>query len=397
MMTTAPRKIQTPGILGFKPVRLGAAVKIIMIALLLLGVGPSSAQAKMLKLGHTVPPSHVWHKVAVRFADSLDKASEGRLKIKISPLSKLGNEPQLVSMLQAGAISFSILPAGVLSNREESILGWFLPYIFEDVTQAGAAASTPAAKKMLKNLEKHGLIGVGYTFAGMRHVLAVKEVKSSKDLVNKKIRAFPSPIFNDWWSANGAAATALPLGEISPALTTNLLDAVDVDLDITVGLKFYQQAPYLALTNHMAFPGILLASQKWWNGLSSQDQDLVNKVFSEAEAWGIKTQAKAEKTNLEKLKKDGVIVTKLDSSSFRKVGAAIRVIKTKSWTEISSAQNKGRLSPYRITTWVIRISTRMPVSRVRNHFSSRAKRSSAFPSHLITGVSILHFPPAGLC
>ena len=216
---------------------------------------PGAGQAKTLMLGHTVPPSHVWHKVALRFADNLAAKSEGRFKIRVSPLSKLGNEPQMISMLQSGAIAFSILPAGVLSNREESMLGWFLPYLFENVEQAGKAASIPSAEQMLKNLEPHGIIGIGYTFAGMRHVISVKAVNSPQDLVNKKIRAFPSPIFNDWWSANGAAPTALPLGEIAPSLTTNLLDAVDVDLDITVGLKFYQQAPYLALTNHMAFPG----------------------------------------------------------------------------------------------------------------------------------------------
>lgn len=77
----------------------------------------------------------------------------------------------------------------------------------------------------------------------MRHVLSLEPVKSPKDLANKKIRAFPSPIYNDWWAANGAAPTAMPLSEVAPSLTTKLLDAVDIDLDALVGLKFHQQAP----------------------------------------------------------------------------------------------------------------------------------------------------------
>ncbi len=164
---------------------------------------------------------------------------------------------------------------------------WFLPYLFEDVQQAGDSASLPSAQEMLKRLEPNSVVGLGYMFAGQRHVLAVKEVKSPADLINKKIRAFPSPIFNDWWQANGAAPTALPLAEIAPSLTTNLLDAVDVDLDITVGLKYYQQAPYLALTNHMAFPAVLLASQKWWNALSQEDREMISKAYHEAELYGI--------------------------------------------------------------------------------------------------------------
>jgi len=296
----------------------------ISIFLLALCIFPATGWAKTLMLGHTVPPSHVWHKVAVHFADSLETETNGRLKVKVNPLSKLGNEKQLVSMLQSGAIPFSILPVGVLSNREESMLGWFLPYLFDDVRQAGAAAASSSARQMLKKLETHGIVGIGYCFAGMRHVLSIKPVNSPQDLVNKKIRAFPSPIFNDWWNANGAAPTALPLGEIAPSLTTNLLDAVDVDLDIVVGLKFHHQAPYLALTNHMAFPGVFMASKKWWGGLSNDDQNLIQKLYHEAEVWGIDLQAKAEISNLEKLKADGVTVTNLNLDSFKKIAHEIR-------------------------------------------------------------------------
>ena len=157
-------------------------------------------------------------------------------------------------------------------------------------------------------------------------------VKSPEDLVNKKIRSFPSPIFNDWWIANGAAPTALPLAEIAPALNTHLLDAVDVDLDITVGLKYHQQAKYLALTNHMAFPGVLLASKKWWDSLSPEERDMVNKAYHEAELYGVETQVKAEVTNLEKLKKDGAVVTEIDKAPFKE--------KAKSVIDKYTAQNE---------------------------------------------------------
>ena len=291
---------------------------------LMLSIFPGNSFAETLTLGHTVPPSHVWHKVAMRFADNLATASKDRMKLKVVPLQKLGNEPQMFSMAQSGAIAFTILPAAFVANREESLLGWFLPYLFEDVQQAGAAVSLPAAQEMLKRLDPHNVVGLGYMFAGMRHVLSVKEVKSPDDLVNKKIRAFPSPIFNDWWQANGAAATALPLAEIAPSLTTNLLDAVDVDLDIIVGLKYYQQANYLALTDHMAFPAVLIASKKWWEGLAPQDRDLISKAYHEAELYGIDLQIEAEKANLEKLKAAGVVVTDINLDTFKEKARQIR-------------------------------------------------------------------------
>ena len=297
---------------------------VVLASFLLLTAFQGTSAAKTLTLGHTVPPSHVWHQVAVKFAENLDAASQGKMKIKVVPLQKLGNEPQMFSMAQSGAIAFTILPAAFVANREESLQGWFLPYLFEDVQQAGNAVSLPASREMLKRLETHNVIGLGYIFAGMRHVLSVKEVKSPEDLVNKKIRAFPSPIFKDWWQANGAAPTALPLAEIAPSLTTNLLDAVDVDLDIIVGLKYYQQANYLALTHHMAFPAVIIASQKWWNTLSPEEQEMVKKAYHEAELYGIDLQVKAEVSNLEKLKKAGVVVSDIDLAQFKEKAKQVR-------------------------------------------------------------------------
>ena len=51
-------------------------------------------------------------------------------------------------------------------------------------------------------------------------------------------------------------------------------------MDIIVGLKYHQQANYLALTDHMAFPAVLLASKKWWDSLSPEDRDMVNQSFT---------------------------------------------------------------------------------------------------------------------
>ncbi len=282
------------------------------------------AQAQALKLGHIVPPTHVWHKVALQISADLEKASGGKMKIAVSPLQKLGNEGQMINLMQAGAQQFGIFTVGGLSNREESFQAWSLPYVFKDVAHASRAASTPAAKEMLKRLDQHGLVGLGYAFAGQRHVLSVQPVVSAKDLVNKKVRSFPSPIYNDWWTANGAAPTAMPLSEVAPSLTTKLLDAVDVDLDALLGLKFHQQAPNLTLTNHMAFPSVIVVSKKWWSTRTPAERDMITKVVANAEKAGYQLAVQAEADNLAKAKADGAKVVNADLQSFQAVGAKVR-------------------------------------------------------------------------
>lgn len=293
-------------------------------AALLLGCAAPLARADTLKLGHIVPPSHVWHQVSEQFAAELDRTSAGKLKISVSPLQKLGNEAQMIQLMQAGAQQLGVFTVGALSNREESLLGWSLPYAFKDVAQASRAAATPAAQEMLKRLQPHGLVGLGYAFAGMRHVLSTQPVASARDLAHKKLRSFPSPIYNDWWTANGAAPTAMTLSEIAPSLVTRLLDAVDVDLDALVGMKFHHQAPYLTLTGHMAFPAVIVASRKWWDGLSDADRVLVAQAASKAQAWGYRAAMDADVGNLAKARADGAKVVDADLTSFHKTAAQVR-------------------------------------------------------------------------
>ncbi len=290
----------------------------------LMVVFSATVQAQTLRLGHVTPPSHIWHKVAERFNDNLKDATGNQDSLRIYPLSTLGGDNQMIAMLQAGSIQFAVLTAGSLSNRSESMNAWFMPYTFRDVAHAAEIAQSQDAQKMLLELRKHKLIGLGYTLAGMRHVISTSEIKTTDDFDGKKIRSFPNKIFNQWWSDLGAAPTALAIGDVSPALTTNLLDGVDVDLDIVVGLKMYQQAPYLTLTNHMAFPGVVVASEKWWNTLSGSKKQLIIDAFKEAESWGYQQQIAAETKNLAFLKSAGVKVNTLDSKELEQVGRSIR-------------------------------------------------------------------------
>ena len=116
----------------------------------------------------------------------------------------------------------------------------------------------------------------------------------------------------------------MPLSEVAPSLTTKLLDAVDVDLDALVGLKFHQQAPNLTLTNHMAFPAVIVVSKKWWDSRSQAERDMITKVVAEAEKAGYQTAIDAEVSNLAKAKADGAKVVDADIKSFQAVGAKVR-------------------------------------------------------------------------
>lgn len=293
----------------------GMCLKSVLLALSVLCVIPD-LQAESLRIGMVTPPGHIWNRVTERFDENLVKASDGKLHIRMSSLAKLANEQEMIAQLQDGHMQLAILTAGSLATLEPSFSGWYLPFLFRDVGAAAQATSSQASQEMLQSLSGHRIMGMGYAFAGMRQVVATTPVNSIDDFRNLKIRAFPDPVFNDWWTVLGASPVVLPVSDMGPALGNKRLDAVDVDLDLLVGLKMYQKAPYLTLTNHMAFPGVMVMSLDWWNKQTPDNQQMVITAFREAEAWGFKQQAAAEVSNLELLKRAGAEVSTLNPAGF---------------------------------------------------------------------------------
>lgn len=273
-----------------------------LLTALLTSAMTLAAEARELRMGLITPPSHVWTQVADRIAEKLPEASGGALTLAVFPAGQLGSEQEMFQQLSTGLLDSGLMTAAITSLRAPSLQGWFTPYLFGDVSQAIRAAETPAAGEMLGELDKAGLHGLGYTFAGMRQIL-MKEAPATDpaELKNRKIRIVPFPAMKTWWQAVGAVPTPVNLTEVYQALQTGLLDGIDIDLDALVGLKFNEVAKGLTISNHMAFPAVMVVSQATWSGMSPEEQAAFSETVAEALAWGSAQQVEAEARNLASL------------------------------------------------------------------------------------------------
>lgn len=273
------------------------------LSLAALSVGPVSAAE--LRMATIAPGGHVWLKVAERVNDTLKNRPEADLKINIFPSAQLGQEAETLQQVQAGLIDMTYVTIAGLSVREPAMNGWFTPYLMKDVVHAGKAANTPAAGEMLKRLERQGMVGLGYVFAGMRQILTRDQpATGAADLARKKIRITPFPAARTWWEAMGAVPTPIPLSNVYQSLQTGVVDGVDIDLDAMAVLKLQEVGKGLTLSQHMSWPGAILMSKTSWDKLKPEQKKILQDAITEATAWGVKAQAEAEVNNLEKVSKD---------------------------------------------------------------------------------------------
>ena len=272
-----------------------------------------SGKTYTFKLGHEAAESHIKFDVAEKFAKDLEANSNGRMKVDIYPANQLGKENDMQQQVESGTLDFAILSNGTMSSISESINGWFMPFLFEDVSEAAAAASSEPAKQMMTDLEAKNMIGYGVFFAGQRHILSSKPLATLADFEGLKIRIPGSPVFESYYKEVGAGPASMPLPEVYTSLSTGVIDAVDTDFNAAVSQKFYESADILTLSGHIVFPEVVIGSKKLVDSLSEEDKKIVADTWAAAIEWGVTEGIAKNDQLLKDLEAAGVTVNKLEN------------------------------------------------------------------------------------
>lgn len=241
-----------------------------------------TAQAREFRLGLITPPQHLWSTEAEAFAQSLHERSGGEHSVSVYPAQQLGNEAQMVQQLQTGALDMAFLTIAEISNRIPDFGALYAPYLVDDVDHAARLLRSDTAAELLELMPAEvGLVGLGYGMVGMRQVLSRSPIESMDDMRGQRLRITPFEPIRDFYTATGAAPAPLPLLEVYDALANGQVDAIDMDFDSILILKFHEQARNLLISNHMMFPMVGVVSGRVWRELSAEDRELIETTMAE--------------------------------------------------------------------------------------------------------------------
>ena len=287
------------------------------VALAFAAFGGAVAEAREFRLGLITPPPHIWTKAAGAFGEELAAETKGAHSLAVFPSRQLGNEAQMMQLLQSGALDMAFLTIAEVSNRVPDFGAFYAPYLVEDIGQAGALLKSGAAIALLDLLpKKTGVVGIGYGMAGLRQIASRDNVESAADLAGKKLRITPFEPIKDFYNAVGAAPTPMPLPAVYDALANGQVDAIDMDLELIWKLKYYDHAETVLVSNHMMFPMVGLVSAKVWAGLADDERATIRRLMKKHLDGVIDSYLKLEPTFLEEVEKSGKSVRKLGPEFF---------------------------------------------------------------------------------
>lgn len=301
-------------------------VVLLTVCMVALGVSAMAADKLVIKSSDVHGEGYPTVEAIKYMGELLDKWTNGRLTIQVYGSMQLGGEKEALEQVQVGALEMTRVSVGVVGPIVDEFNAFNLPFVFRSAQHMYNVTDGAIGTDLLNQLEKGGLIGLGYMDAGSRSFYnKERPIKQPADLKGLKIRVMQNPIFVEMVNSMGGNGTPVAFNELYTALQTGVVDGAENNPPTIIEHKHYEVTGYYSLTQHLMVPEIFVFSKKVWDKMSPLDQQLIRKasalcVIKERELWA----AKEEKAFAE-LAKVGMKVNKgLDKEPFIQATEPVR-------------------------------------------------------------------------
>ncbi|MBW1691891.1 MAG: TRAP transporter substrate-binding protein [Deltaproteobacteria bacterium] len=278
----------------------------------------TSTNAARIGVNCTMKPGGAEEAAIKKFREVVEDQSNGELKVDMFMAGQLGGEKKVLELLKIGQTEMSLtggLYRGDYAKKYDPIT---IPFLFPTWESIEKFLSGPYGKKIKElALEKGGLIDFGPQKRAPRHMTANRKIITPSDMKGMKMRLPAVPIWVDVWKELGALPVVVPAPEIYLAMKTGKVESHENTLVSPYSRKLYEVQEYLIMTGHVYFPWEWVASEKWWNKLSTQHQAIIRDAVEVARKYGSKVEDEKDTFYLIELQKKGMQVVVPDKKAFR--------------------------------------------------------------------------------
>jgi TRAP-type C4-dicarboxylate transport system substrate-binding protein len=209
---------------------------------------------------------------------ALEKDSGGRIKPEYYPASQLGSMPRQIEGTQFGAIQCAVIPPEFFVGIDERFEVMSTPGLVDSLEHGQRVAADPAVLKLMLSLgADKGLHGVGLFMAEPSALISKSPVRRIEDFKGKKLRIFASQFQSVALERLGATPVAMSLGDVLPAIQQGAIDGAISGVGPFTHMHFIDAAKNITLTNQPAIFLVAEVSQKWYDSLPSDLQQIIDK------------------------------------------------------------------------------------------------------------------------
>jgi TRAP-type C4-dicarboxylate transport system substrate-binding protein len=232
-------------------------------------------------------------------------------------LFKQGTE--LVALQRGNLEMSNIAP----QNISDQVPAWSVltsGYLFRDTAHLAAVFASDVGAEMKALAEEPlGIKILGPTFYGTRQVGLRTEGKitTPADLAGVNLRMPGGEAWQFLGAALGANPTPMAYAEVYTGLQTGAIDGQDNPLPNVENMKFYEVMKQIVLTSHLVAFDLLTMAKPVWDGLTPDQQALVQSSADAAISWSTETHLAREAELAASFVEKGLQVYAPDVEAFR--------------------------------------------------------------------------------
>jgi C4-dicarboxylate-binding protein DctP len=243
-------------------------VSVLAVCLLLIaGSSPAADQTFVFKYANTQSENHPRSKSMLFFKNTLEKASQGSIKVELYFSGVLGKEAEVLEMVKLGTVQGC--RGGLFERANKKYLLYTLPFLFENADKVVAVMRSSLGQKINKGAMANGFyIPATGVAGGMRNITNSKRpIKTVADLKGLKMRTPPIDVTIRTFKALGANPQQVAYTETYMALKTKVVDGQENPFSNAVDMKFYEAQKYLSVVNWQVHPDPLYVNPAWYQKL----------------------------------------------------------------------------------------------------------------------------------
>lgn len=193
-------------------------------------------------LGSSSPEDTVTQIYAEKFADEVDRLSDGKMKISVYPNSVLGGDRELLESCKDGDIPFVVQNTAPQVTFMKDTAVFDMPALFETIDEVREHVDNPEFMELMQKVYNDGGYELlGYADQGFRVMTTNKEVTKLSDFKGQKIRTMENSYHMAYWKAIGASPTPMTFSEVYIGLQQGTIDAQENPYEVIVSNKLYEQ------------------------------------------------------------------------------------------------------------------------------------------------------------
>jgi tripartite ATP-independent transporter DctP family solute receptor len=266
-----------------RPRRIFLASACFCAAALWAAFPPTPASARSFRAADTQAEDYPTVQALVFMDKLIQERTNGRHRLQIFHSRQLGEEKETIEQTRAGAIDLNRVNVAPLASFAPEANVLVLPFLFRSADHLNRVINGPIGEEILKSFAPSGFVGLAFYDSGARSIYtSVRPIRKLEDLKGLRIRIQQSDLMKEMFTALGVNPIPLPYGQVMTGLSTQLIDGAENNWPSYVTTGHYRAASYYSLTEHTMSPEVLVMSEKAWNSLSPEDQEIFREAARES-------------------------------------------------------------------------------------------------------------------